>query len=50
MCVVCFVLMSVSEDKEMCHCVFLQGTDFIDDFGMDKRKKSECSSMCKSQE
>jgi len=31
--------MAVSEDKEMCHFVFLQGTDFTGDFGMDKRKK-----------
>lgn len=38
------------EDKETCHFVFLKGTDFIDDFGMDKGKKNECSPMSKWQE
>lgn len=42
--------MTVSEDKEMCHFMFLEGTDFTGAFRMDKRKKSECSPMCKPQE
>lgn len=50
MCVFCVVLMTVSEDKEMCHFMFLEGTDFTGAFRMDKRKKSECSPMCKPQE